>query len=50
MMTTVDIDQAFRVLNLEPLYGHTPHNPPTFRRAPAFLAYACCWTRLFRGG
>ncbi|KAG7445571.1 TAF-domain-containing protein [Guyanagaster necrorhizus] len=36
MMTTVDIDQAFRVLNLEPLYGHTPHNPPTFRRAPAF--------------
>jgi len=32
-MNTDDIDQAFRVLNIEPLYGHSPHNPPTFRRS-----------------
>lgn len=33
-MTTSDIDQALRVLNIEPLYGHTSHNPSTFRRVP----------------
>ncbi|KAF9465319.1 transcription initiation factor TFIID complex 60 kDa subunit [Collybia nuda] len=35
-MTTADIDQAFRVLNIEPLYGHSASNPPTFRRALPF--------------
>ncbi|KAG6910984.1 hypothetical protein DXG01_006038 [Tephrocybe rancida] len=35
-MTTSDIEQAFRVLNIEPLYGHTASNPPTFRKALPF--------------
>ena len=32
-MTTSDIDNALRVLNIEPLYGHTPNNLNAFRRA-----------------
>ncbi|PPQ80761.1 hypothetical protein CVT26_015282 [Gymnopilus dilepis] len=35
-MTTSDIDLALRVLNIEPLYGHSPHNPTVFRRALPF--------------
>jgi transcription initiation factor TFIID subunit 6 len=34
VLTTSDIEQALRVLNIEPLYGHSPHAPLTFRRAP----------------
>ncbi|KAG2362775.1 hypothetical protein BDR07DRAFT_1484357 [Suillus spraguei] len=28
--------EALRVLNIEPLYGHNPHNPPVFRRTLPF--------------
>ncbi|CEL62562.1 Transcription initiation factor TFIID subunit 6 OS=Schizosaccharomyces pombe (strain 972 / ATCC 24843) GN=taf6 PE=1 SV=1 [Rhizoctonia solani AG-1 IB] len=32
-MSPSDIDQALRVLNIEPLYGHSSAHTPTFRRA-----------------
>lgn len=35
-LTTGDIDLALRTLNIEPLYGHTPHASTTFRRALPF--------------
>jgi transcription initiation factor TFIID subunit 6 len=46
-MTIDDIDQAFRVLNIEPLYGHSPHNPPTFRRAIAYPSAASATGTLY---
>ncbi|KAG8898902.1 hypothetical protein FRB99_007073 [Tulasnella sp. 403] len=32
-LTTTDIDQAFRVLNIEPVYGHSALTAPAFKRA-----------------
>lgn len=46
-MTTDDIDQAFRVLNIEPLYGHSSHNPPIFRRAIPYPSAASAGTLYF---
>ncbi|KAF4573331.1 TAF6 family protein [Pleurotus pulmonarius] len=43
-LSTADIEQAMRVLNIEPLYGHSPYNPPTFRRAPPFPQSAAAGT------
>ena len=36
VLTTGDIDLALRTLNIETLYGHTPHALSTFRRALPF--------------
>ncbi|KIY51530.1 TAF-domain-containing protein [Fistulina hepatica ATCC 64428] len=46
-LTTADIDQALKVLNIEPLYGHTSHNPPTFRKALPFPNAAAAGTVYF---
>jgi transcription initiation factor TFIID subunit 6 len=46
-ITTSDIDQALRVLNIEPLYGHSASNPPVFRKAPPFASAANAGTVYF---
>ena len=32
-LTTSDIDRALRVLNIEPIYGHSAYTTPVFRRS-----------------
>lgn len=47
VLTTADVDNALRVLNIEPLYGHTPFNSTTFRRALPFPQLQSAGTVLF---
>ncbi|KZV71978.1 TAF-domain-containing protein [Peniophora sp. CONT] len=46
-MATSDIDNALRVLNIEPLYGHSSHSTPTFRRALPFSQMPSAGTVFF---
>jgi len=46
-LTTADVDLALRTLNIEPLYGHAPHAPSTFRRAVPFTHMASAGTVWF---
>ena len=48
-MTTDGTDRAFRVPNIEPLYGHSPHNSPTFTRSISYPPISTTGTLLRRG-